>query len=716
MKVTFPANASPASQVAALFLLFMPFSGVAQIAPIRGYPPAQWGKQADLEGRLRALADASRIRQYMEQMAAKPHPAGSPQSKAVAQYALGLMKEWDLDAHIETFEGLIPYPTTRALEMVKPVYYEAKLQEPHIAADRDSDTADQLPPYNAYSASGDVTAPLVYVNYGLPEDYELLKTLGIDVKGKIVIARYGGSWRGVKPKVAQEHGAIGCLIYSDPHEDGYYRGDVYPRGAFRPEQGVQRGSVMDMALHTGDPLSPGWASEPGSKRLTIAEAATLMKIPVLPISYGDAKPLLENLSGPVAPPPWRGSLPITYHIGPGSATVHLKVDFDWSTRPVYDVIATIPGKEFADQWIIYGNHHDAWVYGASDPISGASSLLETARILAALHKAGWQPKRTIVLALWDGEEFGLIGSTEWVEKHKAELNRKALVYLNSDSNGKGTLAAAGSHTLEKFLTEVLRDVADPSTRKVLLETLRQDGGSNDAAPAELSLGPLGAGSDYVAFLDHVGIASLNLGFGGSDSVGVYHSVYDSLAWYQRFSDGDGAYGRALTQLMATSIARLSDSSLPPFEYVRLAQTLQVYTEQIQKQVARSGGNVEFGDIVAELARLMVRAKSYEEALDGALARVDEIPTDRLRRMSEAIYQTERALTLPQGLPGREWYKNQIYAPGLYTGYGAKTLPGVREAVEAGRWTEANQQAEAVTGVLHTLNDQLERLTKMLREK
>jgi len=495
-------------------------------APMRGYPPAEWQARRDLEDKARAIPRPDRVKTYLERMAAQPHAAGSAQSKAVAEYALGLMKEFGLDARIENFEALLPYPTARKLEMTAPRQFTARLNEPGVNEDGDSTQADQLPTYNAYSASGDITAPIVYVNFGLPEDYEYLKSRGIDVKGKIALARYGRSWRGTKPKVAAENGAVGCLIYSDPHEDGYFQGDVYPKGPYRPRDGVQRGSVLDMPMMVGDPLSPGWASEPGSKRLKIEEAKTLMTIPVMPISYADAQPLLEALGGPVAPEGWRGALPLTYHIGPGPTTVHFKLDFDWTTKPLHDVIGKIPGSVYPDQWIIYGNHHDAWVNGASDPISGAASLLESARALATLYKQGWRPKRTIVFALWDGEEFGLMGSTEWAEKHQDELAKKAVLYMNSDSNGRGTLGASGSHALEPFMAEVLRDINDPVTGKPLIEStgrrMPRDGRAAQpaAAQGEYRIGALGAGSDYVAFIDHIGSSSLNVGCGGEGGGGV----------------------------------------------------------------------------------------------------------------------------------------------------------------------------------------------------
>ena len=437
----------------------------------------------------------------------------------------------------------MPYPTVRQVEVLGPKRYVAKLKEPVVPQDPNSGDAHQIPTYNAYAASGDVTGEVVYVNFGVPEDYEWLDKQGISVKGKIVIARYGKSWRGIKAKVAAEHGAIACLIYSDPHEDGYFQDDVYPKGPMRPPEGVQRGSVVDMPLYPGDPLSPGWASEKGSKRLSLAEAKTLMKIPVLPLSYADAQPILEQLTGPVVPQDWRGSLPITYHAGPGAARIHMKTDYDWTSKPLYDVIATIPGSEAPDEWVIAGNHHDAWVNGADDPVSGAVALMETARSLATLQKQGWKPKRTIKIALWDGEEFGLLGSTEWAEKHQDELKRKAVAYLNSDSTARGWIHVSGSHTLEEFVTEVAGSIQQPGTTRNLADYSLHHPPPEDQEQSEpakkdktFTIGALGAGSDYVAFLDYLGVASMNEEFAGQTKSGIYHSIYDSIYWYTHFSD------------------------------------------------------------------------------------------------------------------------------------------------------------------------------------
>ena len=690
---------------------------------IRGFPPEAAATERKWEEKLRAIPDPARVGRYIERMSREPHLAGTPQSKAVAEYVLELLREWGLEARIEEFEALLPTPGTRRLELLGPKPFRAKLQEPAVKEDKSSSNANQVPSYNAYSGSGDVTGQVVYVNYGIPADYDTLAKLGIDVRGKIVIARYGGSWRGTKPKVAQEHGAIGCLIYSDPRDDGYYQGDVFPKGAYRPPDGVQRGSVLDMALYPGDPLSPGFASEKGGKRLALKEAKTLMKIPVLPISYADATPFLENLEGPVAPEDWRGALPFTYHIGPGTAKARLKVEMDNSTHPLYDVIVRIPGTDFPDEWILYGNHHDAWVHGASDPASGAAPLLETARSLSELLKQGWKPKRTVMLALWDGEEFGLVGSTEWVEKHAEELNKKLVLYMNSDSNGKGKLGAGGSHTLEEFVSEVARDVNDPVTGKPLIDAPRTRGAARGrtatgpAPPADdgkYHISALGSGSDYTSFLQHLGVASLNLGFGGEGGGGVYHSDYDSFYWYSHFSDTNFIYGKALSQVTGTIMLRLADAPLLPFEFGRFASTVNGYVDEIEK-LEKTRGQPSLSELHAEVDRLRKTATAFEAAYNKALPRAGSAGTAKLNTINELLFRSERALTLASGLPGRDWFKHRIYAPGTYTGYGVKTLPGLREAVEGDRLEEAAKQSDEVIRVLRTLNSQIAEADRLLSE-
>ncbi len=712
--------------LAGLFTLAPLSAGSDQSSGIRGFASQHVAAQREREKRLQSSPSTDNLRDYMQTITAEPHHAGSGGSRKVAEYILGKFKSWGLNARIEPFEALMPYPTERIVELVEPEKYLAALKEPVVADDPDSGDAGQLPTFNAYSADGDVTANLVYVNYGTPEDYEQLAKLGIDVKGAIVIARYGRSWRGIKPKVAAEHGAVGCIIYSDPRDDGFFQGDVYQQGAWRPAQGVQRGSVMDMPLYPGDPLSPGWASEAGSRRLERSAAATLLKIPVLPIAYEDAQPLLKSLKGPVAPESWRGALPLTYHLGPGPAKVHLKLTFDWQVRPLYNVIARIDGSEFPDQWIIEGNHHDAWVNGASDPTSGNVALMETARSLGELLKSGWKPRRTIIIASWDGEEWGLLGSTEWAEKYSDELDKKAVVYINSDSTGKGWLSMGGSHSLEAFINGVARDVPDPrgsggsvfdAKRARLVEQASDDAArAKIKASRDLTIDALGSGSDYTAFLDFLQIAALDLGFGGDGGGGVYHSIYDSYYWFTHFSDGDFSHSAALSRVIGTALLRLADADVLPFEFKGTSTALENYTDEIAKMPGVAG-KVDVSPLRAAIAKLAAAADSYEKAL----VRLDRVDRNRqqvgsdLANLNEMLYRTERAFRHAAGLPKREWFKHLVYAPGLYTGYGVKTLPGIREGIEQKQWDEARSFVPIVTNAVNAFTADVDRATALLKK-
>lgn len=713
--------------VAAVCLIVLPSAaGTQPHAPLRGFTAKSSEVQRQVEEKFRAVPKAENLREYMRVSAAEPHHAGSAGSRKVAEYVLAQFKSWGLNASIETFEALMPYPTERLVELVAPERYTLKLAEPPVAQDPDSTDAGALPTFNAYSADGDVTADLVYVNYGIPEDYEQLAKLGIDVKGKIVLARYGRSWRGIKPKVAYEHGAVGCIIYSDPREDGFFAGDVFPDGRFRPEMGAQRGSVMDMPIHPGDPLTPGTASEPGATKLDRAKAQTILKIPVLPISYGDALPLLRALKGPVAPESWRGALPITYHVGAGPAKVHMKLAFDWTSRPLHNVIVRIEGSEFPDEWIIQGNHHDAWVNGASDPISGNVALMETARGLGELLKSGWRPKRTIILASWDGEEWGLLGSTEWAEKHAQDLSTKAVAYINSDSTSTGWLNVAGSHSLQAFVNDLMRDLPDPKRDKKSLYDAKLDRAIEQASTTEekatidrrryIPIEALGSGSDYTAFLDHLTIASLNMGFGGEGSDGgVYHSTYDSFYWYTHFSDTDFAYGTALSRTIGTAILRLADADILPFEFTATATTLRGYANELDKlrKSVKDAPPLEMTLVLASVERLAKSADNYERALSqfttrgGTLDRAKQIELNRL------LYTSERAFKYEAGLPKREWFKHLAYAPGFYTGYGVKTLPGIREGIEQKAWDEPRKYIPVVVSAVDKLAAQVERAASLI---
>jgi N-acetylated-alpha-linked acidic dipeptidase len=693
---------------------------------LRGYLQANARQQFDWEEKMRAIPKPDNLRDYMKRLSAEPHHIGSPYGKQNAEWMRDLYRSWGLKAELEQFDVLLPTPTERLLELIEPTRFTAKLKEPAVEEDPDSNDANQLPTYNAYSADGDVTGQLVFVNYGIPADYDELAKLGVDVKGKIVIAKYGGSWRGIKPKVAYEHGAIGCLIYSDPKDDGYYQGDVFPKGPYRPDTGVQRGSVMDMPIHPGDPLTPGWGAVKEARRIAREEAEVLMKIPVLPISYGDALPLLKALSGPIAPESWRGALPITYHIGPGSAKVHLKVKFDWSLHTLYNVIARIDGSQFPDEWIVYGNHHDAWVNGADDPVSGMVTVLEVGRSLGELVKQGWKPKRTIILCAWDGEEPGLLGSTEWVETHAKELKQKCILYLNSDSTGKGLLGIGGSHTLERFINEVTRDVPQPKQSKSVLEALRERRMSQVRSDeermelrqrADLRISALGSGSDYTPFIQHLGIASLNTGFGGESGGGIYHSVYDSFYWYTKFSDGTFEYGRGLSQVNGTIVMRMANADVLPFEFTNLADTVSRYANELEKLAARSNAPkpVNFASLKSAVTALGESARRYETALQKASAN-GFTTVKQLKALNELLFQSERRLTNEQGLPRRPWFKHQLYAPGFYTGYGVKTIPGVREAIEQKQWNDVEPQMKNVNVALQALTSQLDAATRLLEGK
>ena len=713
-------------------------NAMAQSKTLMGFTEASSKQQVSTEQKFDAALSAKNVDQYIKDMSARPHHIGSPGGKAVAEYILNHFKSWGYDAEIETFMVLFPTPKERVLEMIEPIKFKALLSEPALKEDPTSNqTAEQLPVYNAWSADGDVTGELVFVNYGIPADYEQLERLGIDVKGKIVIAKYGRSWRGIKPKVAQEHGAIGCIIYSDPKEDGYYQGDVYPKGAYKNEFGAQRGSVMDMPIYPGDPLTPGIGATKDAKRLDRLEATNLLKIPVLPISYHDAQPLLKSLEGPVAPEGWRGALPFTYHIGPGKTKVHLKLSFSWDLKPAYDVIAKLKGSEFPDEWVMRGNHHDGWVNGAGDPLSGQAAMMEEARSIGELAKTGWKPKRTLVFAAWDGEEPGLLGSTEWVEQHGPELQQKLVLYINSDGNGRGFFDAEGSHALEPFINEIAGDVIDPQTGITVLERRRAhdiiEAGSIKTkkellAKKTMSIGALGSGSDFSSFIQHAGITSFNLAFGGEDGGGEYHSIYDSYYDYANFKDPKFEYGVALAKVAGRTTLRMADAELLPFDFTSLSKTIGTYVTEV----------AALADQMRETTAVenqLIKEKRYTYALDpkekeSPPAAKDEVPflsfaalqnamtdldkatkhlndvmtsgklTDAQKNaLNKKLYQAEQKLLTEKGLPRRGWYKHAIYAPGFYTGYGVKTLPGIREALEQRSWKEAQENVEIDAGVI-----------------
>jgi N-acetylated-alpha-linked acidic dipeptidase len=707
-----------------------------------GYTPRSSAAERDLEKKFQDAVVAGNIRENMRRLSARPHNVGSPYDKDNAEWILARFKEWGFDAHIENFDVLFPTPKERIVELVAPTKFRAKLQEPVLAIDPTSNqTADQLPTYNAYSADGDVTAPLVYVNYGNREDYEELDRMGISVKGAIVITRYGSGWRGIKPKVAAEHGAVGCLIYSDPHGDGFFHGDDYPTGGWRPRDGVQRGSVMDTD-YPGDPLTPGVGAVPGAKRLEIKDAKTITKIPVLPISYSDAQPLLAALQGPVAPEGWRGGLPITYHIGPGAARVHLKVTSNWDIKPLYDVIATLKGSD-PDQWVVRGNHHDAWVNGADDPISGQAPMLEEARVLGELHKQGWTPKRTIIYCAWDGEEPGLLGSVEWVETHVDDLRKHAVTYINSDSSSRGYLSAGGTQDLQAVVGAVAHDITDPEKKISVFERahLRAIMRAKDAEEKgkirkrnDLVLGDLGDGSDFTAFQDFAGISSLNVGYGGEEEGTQYHSIYDDFYWYTHYGDQDFLYERAMAQTAGSLVLRIADADLLPFDYTPQADAIAKYESDLEKllkdkqeEITERNTEIQEGAFTAtadphktfvpppvetvppymnfapmknSIETLKKSAERYSKALAKFRTAKDGIPSpSSLEAVNADLLAISRLFLNEKGLPERSWFKNQIYAPGAYTGYGAKPVAAVREFMDEKKWKEADAQIPMIADVI-----------------
>jgi len=718
----------------------------------------QTAGSADIERRFDTFISSPEMDGWMKRMAAEPIHVGAAHNKANAEYTLQRFRDWGWDARIETFEVLYPTPTKVSLDLVTPKRFAATLTEKPIPGDATSSrTKNQLPAYVAFQGDGDVTAPLVYVNYGMPDDYRALERMGVTVKGKIVIARYGQGWRGLKPKLAQDHGAVGCIIYSDPRDDGFAVDDAYPKGASRPAQGVQRGSVADMTLYPGDPLTPGYGAVAGAPRLKREDAATVLKIPVLPISYGDAEKFLGALGGNVVPVNWRGALPITYHVGgTDAARAHLVVKSDWSLKTAYNVVARMEGAQHPDQWVLRGNHHDGWVFGASDPISGHVAMMAEAKAIGGLVKAGWRPKRTLVYLSWDAEEPMLLGSTEWVETHAKDLKEHGLIYINTDGNGRGFLGVGGNHAFQNFVSKVAMDVIDPQTG-VSVDRRRKAGamvagaqpGANERAKAiaaaagedkDVPLDPLGSGSDFGSFVQHLGLAALNVGYGGEgDSGGVYHSAYDTYEHHARFVDPGFAYAAALAKTTGRLVLRMSESDAPVQRYGDFATTVSTYLDEVKALAARKRDDqtlqakiiaadafrlsddptvtrgaptplkaVPFFN-VAPLENAVLRLKTSARTYDATLAAKQATLSAEVKaKLVGLAGKTEQAMTVEQGLPGgRGWYKNMIYAPGRFTGYGAKTLPGVREAIEDERWEDVDTYVELTARAINAYAETLD---------
>ena len=737
--------------------------GAFAFAPVAA-APAQMS-QKELEARFDAQIDPAEMGTWLKLLAAEPNHVGSPHDKSNAEWVAAQLKSWGWDAKIETFDVLYPTPLSETLELTSGpgAPFKATLTEPPVPGDPATNTKAALPAYVAFQGDGDVTAPLVYVNYGMPEDYAALERMGVSVKGKITIARYGGGWRGLKPLLSQMHGAVGSIIYSDPKDDGYATDDVYPKGPARPPHGFQRGSVADMPIFPGDPLTPGYGSTKDAKRIDRKDATTILKIPCLPISYADAQVLLSALDGQVAPANFRGSLPITYRVGGGAAAqVHIAVKSDWSLKTLYDVVGTLKGKDQPNSWIVRGNHRDGWVMGASDPLSGQIALLAEAKAMGGLWKAGWRPSRTIVYTSWDGEEPMLLGSTEWAETHADELKAKALVYINSDGNGRGFFRAEGSHDFQHFVNQVAADVKDPETgvsvrdrARARLSVVGAEAGASEEAKAtarkladpnaDLPLGPLGSGSDYSAYLQHLGLASIDFGYGGEgESGGVYHSLYDDYEHHSRFVDPGFAYDATLARTVGRAVLRLADTDLPVQRYGDFADTVATYLDEVKKldtakrdeakTQARLLGAGAYGLAAdptkahaapttlaqspamnfAALEQAVARLKSSASAFDTALAAKGEgLGKAQRAKLDAVIRPLDQVLLRPEGLPGRPWYMNMVYAPGRFTGYGAKTLPGVREAIEERRFDDAQKYVGVTSQALAAYAGELDRATAIV---
>lgn len=717
---------------------------------IPGFTSEHSAVQLQLENDYDSFLSADEIRDRLQIMSAKPTQIGSTHNRWNAFYQDSLFKSWGLDSKIEEYEVLYPTPKEMLLQLTTPQRYTAALTEPPIPGDPSTFiTEEVLPGYTAYGGDGDVTAELVYVNLGLPEDYAELERRGISVEGKIVIVRYGGAFRGVKPKLAQEHGAVGCIIFSDPD----YSDDPYPIGSAQPLAGIQRGSVLDIMVRAGDPLTPYAGATKDAERIPLEEAETIWKIPVLPISAKEAEPFMRSLDGQVAPRSWQGNFPFAYHIGAGAAKARLKVINNWEQKTLYNVIATIEGSEFPDQWIIWGSHRDGWVFGASDPLSSNVAITEAGKSLAELLKTGWKPKRTIKLASWDGEEAGLIGSTEWVEHYADELREKAILYINSDGTARGFLNAGGSHSLNAFVNETGKSVTDPQTGVDIIERLRARlmtaGNERAFTHDDIIISPIGSGSDFGPFLDHLGMSTLSLGFGGEGGGGSYHSAYDTFANYIHVNDSTVFnYGVTLAEMGGRSILRMANADLLPFRFVPMAEQVTVYLDQIKRMynsmldeekkariikesdalllasdptkpkmtapVHEPIPALDFSPLEQAVERLKRAAESYDASFSAQMRGDIALSKEKLDHLNTHLQSIDQYLITQDGLPGRPWYRHHVYATGRYTGYSVKTLPGVREGIEERKWDEAISEITATARTLNNYAEQVEKAVQMIK--
>ncbi|MFL6302457.1 MAG: M28 family metallopeptidase [Candidatus Sulfotelmatobacter sp.] len=665
--------------------------------------------ESAIEARFLAVPDPKLAEQHLRTLTQAPHMAGTIEDKTTADYVAQKFREAGLDTEIVEYKVWINYPSEISVDLTAPpgVEMHGPTRE-HVDGDPFQDDPRVVMPFTGMSPSGDVEADVVYANYGSPDDFEKIEKMKIDVRGKIVLVRYGQNFRGVKAFVAQEHGAAGVIIYSDPADDGWRRGDKYPEGPWRPDTGVQRGSIGYMFEFPGDPTTPGIASVPSlpsSERIAPQASAQMPKILVTPLSYHDAWPILQYLNGPESPREWQGSLPFTYHVGPGPARVKMHLKQEYEFRTLWDVIGKAQGSELPDEWVVAGNHRDAWVYGAVDPNSGTAAMLEAVHGIGELLKSGWKPKRTMVFGSWDGEEEGLMGSTEWVEQNQAEL-RRSPAYFNMDVAVSGQkFGASAVPSLKQFVRDVTKAVPSPKGGTVYQNWEKAAHASpapsdtpleNHRPPAaqaktDVPVGDLGSGSDYTAFLQHLGVPSIDISSSGS--YGVYHSVFDNFAWFKKFGDPDFAYEQQMARVFGLQMVRMANADVIPYDYEEYGQEIKAYLDAAGKRA-----HDKFGEKGLDFAPVSAAARHFEAAGAKLLSKEKNPPRD-VSRLNQVLLDTERALLVPEGLPHRSWYHHAIYAPGEYTGYAAVVIPGVNEALDKGDMERAQQQLAVLAAAL-----------------
>jgi N-acetylated-alpha-linked acidic dipeptidase len=697
---------------AVLFLSLSPnFSGASgatvEARPIFGFRDS--AAENSIESRFLAVPDPKMAEEDLRILTQAPHMAGTPEDKTTADFVAQKFREAGLKTEIVEYRVWMNYPAEISVDVTAPPGLKMHGPTPeHVEGDPFENDPRVVTAFSGMSPSGDLDAEVVYANHGTPQDFKTLERMGIDVRGKIVIMRYGQNFRGVKVYVAQEHGAAGVLLYSDPYDDGWRRGDKYPRGPWRPDTGVQRGSIGYMFEFPGDPTTPGIASTlslPEAQRTPPAQSAQLPKIPCTPLSYADAWPILEHLNGPDSPREWQGSLPFTYHVGPGPVKVHIRLKQDYQYRTIWDVIGSVPGSESPGQWVIAGNHRDAWVYGAVDPNSGTAAMLEAVRGVGELLKSGWWPKRTLVFASWDGEEEGLIGSTEWAEQYADQL-ANAAVYINTDVAVAGPkFTASAVPSLKQFIREITQEVPSPKGGTVYdawreagqpnRETSNPEGNPNGSAVpprGEVAVGDLGSGSDYTPFLQHFGVPSTDIGSVGP--YGVYHSVFDDFTWFTKFADPSFLYEQEMARVFGLEAIRMADADVLPFDYEEYGKEIAAYIDAAQRKADN-----EFGERSPSLDGALDAAHALQKAGTKLRERQKRMPKEP-ERLNQVLCQAERALLIPQGLPNRPWYRHAIYAPGVYTGYAAVVIPGVNEAIDSHDLDRTQRQISLLTQALN----------------